>query len=84
MFFKGLGHIRYTAIVTDPLLKPTQHSPQRVPIAPRDRVRARLEDLESKGIVEKVTKPTEWISSMVVFTTPSKIRICLYPQDLKC
>ena len=32
--------------------------------------------------MEKVTIPTEWISSMVVVTTPSKIRICLDPQDL--
>lgn len=83
MFFEGFGHIEYTAIVTDPLVKSTQHSPQLVPIALRDRVKARLEDLESKGIVERVTKPTEWISSMVVVTTPSKIRFCLDPQDLK-
>ena len=80
--FKGLGHIGDTAIVIDPLVKPTQHSPRRVPIALRDRVKAKLEDLESKGIVEKVTIPTEWISSKVVVTTPSKIGICLDPQDL--
>ena len=69
-------------IVTDPLVKPTQHSPRQVPIALRDKVKEKLEDLESKGIVEKVTIPTEWISSMVVVTMPSKIRICLDPQDL--
>ena len=67
---------------TDPLVKPTQHSPPRVPIALRDKIKEKLEDLESKGIVEKVTIPTERISSMVVVTTPSKIRICLDPQDL--
>ena len=27
--------------------------------------------------------PTEWISSMVVVTTPNKIRNCLDPKDLK-
>ena len=80
--FEGLGHIGNTTIVTDPLVKPTQHSPRRVPIALRDKVKEKLEDLESKGIVEKVTIPTEWISSMVVVTTPSKIRIGLDPQDL--
>ena len=80
--FEGLGHIGNTTIVNDPLVKPTQHSPRRVPIAIRDKVKEKLEDLESKGIVEKVTIPTEWISSMVVVTTPSKIRICLDPQDL--
>ena len=80
--FEGLGHIGNTTIVNDPLVKPTQLSPRRVPIAIRDKVKEKLEDLESKGIVEKVTIPTEWISSMVVVTTPSKIRICLDPQDL--
>ena len=80
--FEELGHIGNTTIVTDPLVNPTQHSARRVPIALRDKVKEKLEDLESKGIVEKVTIPTEWISSMVVVTTPSKIRICLDPQDL--
>ena len=80
--FEELGHIGNTTIVTDPLVNPTQHSARRVPKALRDKVKEKLEDLESKGIVEKVTIPTEWISSMVVVTTPSKIRICLDPQDL--
>ena len=48
----------------------------------RDKVKEKLEDLESKGITEKVTIPTGWIRSMVVVSTPSKIRICLEPQDL--
>ena len=80
--FKGLGHIGDTTIVPDPSVKPMQHSPSRVPVALRDKVKAKLDDLEKKGIVEKVTTPTEWISSMVVVTTPNKIRICLDPRDL--
>ena len=51
--FEELGHIGSTTIVTDPLVKPTQHSPRRVPIAPRDKVKEKLEDLESKGIVKR-------------------------------
>ena len=80
--FKGLGHIGDATIVTDPSVKPMQHSPRRVPVALRDKVKAKLDDVEKKGIVEKVTTPTEWISSMVVVTTPNKIRICLDPRDL--
>jgi len=53
-----------------------------VPVALRDKVKAKLDDLEEKGIVEKVTTPTDWISSMVVVTSPTKIRICLDPKDL--
>ena len=54
-----------------------------MPVALRDRVKAKLDELERKGIVEKVAIPTDWISSMVVVTTPNKIRICLDPKDLK-
>jgi len=51
-------------------------------VALRDKVKAKLDDQEERGIVEKVTTPTDWISSMVVVTTPNKIRICLDPNDL--
>ena len=80
--FEGLGHIGDTTIITDPSVKPVQHSPRRVPVPLRDKVKAKLDDMERKGIVEKVTVPTDWIRSMVVVATPSKIRICLDPKDL--
>ena len=63
-------------------MQPVQHNPRWVPIAIQDKVRAKIADLEKKGIVKKVAKPTVWISSMVVVTTPKKIRICLDPKDL--
>jgi len=53
-----------------------------VPVALRDKVKAKLDDLEEKGTVEKVTTPTDWIRCMVVVTTPTKIWICLDPRDL--
>ena len=77
-----LGHIGDTTIITDPSVKPVQHAPRRVPVALRDRVKAKLDEQERKGIVEKVAIPTDWISSMVVVTAPNKIRICLDPKDL--
>ena len=80
--FEGLGHIGDTTIITDPSFKPVQHAPRRVPVALRDRVKAKLDQLERKGIVEKVAIPTDWIGSMVVVTTPNKIRLCLDPKDL--
>lgn len=74
--FEGLGHIGDATIITDSSVKPVQHAPRRVPVALRDRVKATLDDLERKGIVEKVAIPTDWISNMVVVTTPNRIRIC--------
>ena len=63
-------------------MNPEEHPPRRVPVASRERVKAKLGGLEKKGIVGEVTIPTEWISSMVVVTTPNKIRIYLDPRDL--
>ena len=77
--FEGLRHFGDTKIITDPSVKPVQHSPRRLPVALRERVKAKLANLEKKGIVEEVTVPTDWISSMVVVTTPNKIKICLDP-----
>ena len=45
-------------------------------------MKAKLEDLERRGIIVKETAPTEWISNMVVVAKPKKIRICLDPQQL--
>ena len=80
--FKGLGHIGDSKIVLKPDAKPVQHAPRRIPVAIKDRVKEKLDDMEKKGIIQKITEPTEWISSMVVVTTAKKIRICLDPLDL--
>ena len=80
--FDGLGHIGNSSLVTVDNIKPIQHTPRRVPVALRDEVKDKLSDLEKRGIIQKVTQPTEWISSMVVVAKPGKIMICLDPRDL--
>ena len=80
--FEGLGHISDTTIIIDPSVKPVQHAPRRVPVALRERVKAKIDELQRKGIMEKVAIPTDLISSMVVVTTPNKIRICVDLKDL--
>ena len=72
--FEGLGHIGDTMIITDPNVRPLQHSSRRVQFALQDKIKAKLDDLERKGIAE-VSIPTEYISSMVVVATPSPGRI---------
>ena len=80
--FEGLGHIGDSTITLNADAKPIQHTPRRIPVALKDKVQSKLNELEDRGIITKVTQPTEWISSTVVVTTPNKTRICLDPHDL--
>lgn len=64
--FEGLGHIGNSTFVTDETVKPVQHTPRRVPVALWDDVKEKSLDLEKRGIIKKVTAPTEWISSTVI------------------
>ena len=56
----------------DDAVDPIQQAPSRVPVALRDRLKARLDDTVRDDIIEAVEKPTEWISSMVVITKTDK------------
>ena len=45
-------------------------------------MKEKLLDLEKRGIIKKVTNPTEWISSIVIVAKPGKIRIFLDQRDI--
>ena len=62
---------------------PVKHAPRNVPFAIREKVKAALSELETRGVIAKVVEPTPWLSSMLV--RPKKngtLRICLDPKDL--
>lgn len=81
--FQGLGCLEGDYhIEVDPSIKPVQHVPRRVPLALKARLKAKLDDLEQRGVIKKVDKPTTWISSMVTVVKPDKLRICIDPKDL--
>ena len=52
--------------------KPVIHSPRRVPVALKEKLKHELERLQSIGIIERVTKPTPWVSSLVVVQNPNE------------
>ena len=58
MFFKGLGCLpgEYH-IETDTTVPPVQHSPRRAPVALKEKLKQKLRELESKGIIAKVENP---------------------------
>ena len=46
-------------------------NPQPIPIAQRAEVKRMLDNMVAKGIIALVTKPTEWISPLVVPQKPN-------------
>ena len=81
--FRGLGCLAGDYhIDVDPLIKPVQHLPRRVPLALKERLKAKIEDLEKRSIIKKLEFPSPCISSMVTVVKPNKLRICIDPKDL--
>ena len=67
---------------TNPEVAPVQHTPRKMPVALKKEIKAKLDEMEKRGIITPVTEPTDWISSMVVVKKGTKLRICLSPSDL--
>jgi len=57
----------YTYHITlDPEVSPVVHAPRTVPIELKDKLQAKLREMESQGIIAKVTQPTDWVNSLVI------------------
>ncbi|KAK2718758.1 hypothetical protein QYM36_005932 [Artemia franciscana] len=82
--FEGIGTLPGTCKI---YLKegaiPTIQPPKRVPFALQAMFKEELDRLELLGVIEKVTKPTQWVNSLVlVRKADGSLRICLDPVDL--
>jgi hypothetical protein len=63
--------------------KPVIAAARKIPVALRDRVKAKLDVMESINVIEKVNEPTDWVSAIVIVEKPNKdLRICLDPKHL--
>ena len=82
--FTGLGELEgEVTLHLKPDATPVVHPARRVPHAIRGRLKEELDKMESTGVIEKVTTPTDWVNSLVVVEKPNgKLRICLDPKDL--
>ena len=68
---------------TDTQVRPTQLPVRRVPVAVKMQLQAELERKEGLDVIEKVEKPTPWVSSLVlVKKSNGKLRLCLDPKPL--
>jgi len=68
--FTGLGRLPGKfKLQIDPKATPVKHRPRRVAIALKEPLRQKIKELEERKVLKKVTKPTDWISSMVAVKT---------------
>jgi hypothetical protein len=74
----------YTYHITiDPKVKPVVHAPRRVPLELVDKLNFEINEMEKNGVIEKVTKPTDWVNSPVIRENPNgRLRLCLDRKDL--
>jgi len=81
--FEGLDALpgKYQ-IVIDENIPPCVHAPRRVPVALRQRIKEKLDELVERKVLVPVTEPTQWVSSMLAIVKPNKVRICIDPKDL--
>jgi hypothetical protein len=63
---------------------PVIHNPRQIPVAFREELKKTLAEMEEKGVIKKVDRPTDWVNSLVIAEKPKtgKLRICLDPRDL--
>ena len=63
----------------DPVIEP----PRCIPFSLQQKVKTKLDRMESLNIIEKVTHPTDWVSNIVVVEKSNgKLRLCLDPRNL--
>ncbi|KAJ8416485.1 hypothetical protein AAFF_G00357730 [Aldrovandia affinis] len=82
--FEGLGEFPGEHhIYTDPKAPPVIHGCRRIPYSVYDRLKDTLDDLQKRGVISRVTKPTAWVSSLCITEKRNgSLRVCLDPKDL--
>ena len=82
--FEGIGNFDgQFHITTDRNVTPEVHAPRKCPIHMRDEIKSELENMESLGVIKRVTQPTDWVSSIVYSRKSSgQLRISLNLTDL--
>ena len=78
--FTGLGKIEgdYQIKLNPDAVPYSLNTPRRVPLPLLPKVRAELDEMQAKGIIDRIDEPTDWCAGMVVVPKSNgKIRICV-------
>lgn len=83
--FEGLGDLgNPLQLLVDKDVRPVQQQGRTVPEVMRKPLKEYLDDLEAKGVIEKLERPTEWVNSvMIAREADGKLRLFLDPKSLK-
>ena len=57
--------------------------PRPIPLAMRDQTKELLDGLEGRGVIERVTTPTDWVHPLTVVRKPTgALRLCVDLRQL--
>ena len=78
-----LGKLGVVSLHVDPYIRPKVLPSRNIPIALRQTVKAKLDELGHRKVISPVHEPTDWVSQMAIVKKPNgDIRICIDPQPL--
>ena len=83
--FQGLGTLKteYTIKLRSDAKPHALSTARRIPIPLRDKVEHELKQMETTGVISKVSHPTDWCAGMVVVQKKSgNVRICVDMKPL--
>ena len=82
--FTGMGRVEGEfSIKLREDAQPCIHAPRKVPLSILPKLESTLNRLEQSNIVSKVTKPTDWVNSLVIVEKKDgSLRLCLDPKEL--
>jgi len=70
--FTGVGRLQGSVhLEINPTAKPVQMPPRRLPIPIKDEVKRELDEMCKKGIIEPITRPSPWVSALLVVHNPN-------------
>ena len=78
--FSGVGRLKnyQLELHIDPQVTPVVQKMRRIPFSLKDKVTAKVNELLENDIIERVERPTTWISPVVVAPKPlGDIRLCV-------
>lgn len=81
--FSGLGLLTgKVTLEVDQSIMPVSQAPRRFPLAMRNVLKQKLDEMESLDVIVSEDKHTEWTSNILMVKREGKIRCCLDPTEL--